>query len=88
MITLVLSHYLCQYSSLVCPIGKHNSKQDFLTVFFFINVPFIFENCIEFNEALGKMTHSGCEFSFNFLPQEFELPATLATIRRMVWFEI
>eukprot|EP00093_Oithona_nana_P008377 08377.XXX_309087_310839_1 [CDS] Oithona nana genome sequencing. len=58
MITLVLSHYLCQYSSLVCPI--------------------------EFNEALGKMTHSGCEFSFNFLPQEFELPATLATIRRMM----
>ena len=38
----------------------------------------------EFNEALGKMTHSGCEVSFNFLPQEFELPATLATIRRMV----
>lgn len=58
MITLVLSHYACQYSYLVCPI--------------------------EFNEALGKMTHSGCEVSFNFLPQEFELPATLATIRRML----
>merc|ERR1711953_415769 len=58
MITLVLSHYLCQYPSLVCPI--------------------------EFNEALGKMTHSGCEVSFNFLPQEFELPATLATMRKML----
>lgn len=58
MITLILSHYVCQYSSLVCPI--------------------------EFNEALGKMTHSGCEVSFNFLPQEFELPATLATMRKML----
>ena len=23
MITLILSHYVCQYSSLVCPIGKN-----------------------------------------------------------------
>ena len=38
----------------------------------------------EFNEAVGKMTHSGCEVSWNFLPQEFELPATLATIRKVV----
>merc|ERR1712137_62485 len=39
---------------------------------------------IEFNEALGKMTHSGCEFSFNFLPQEFELPQTMTTWRRLL----
>lgn len=38
---------------------------------------------IEFNEALGKMTHAGCEPSFNFLPQEFGLPNTLATVRKV-----
>ena len=82
MITLVLSHYACQYSYLVCPIGMY-----FLKVVLSRSMFFIFTlsfSRTEFNEALGKMTHSGCEVSFNFLPQEFELPATLATIRRMV----
>lgn len=39
---------------------------------------------IEFNEALGRMTHTGCEASWNFLPQEFDLPPALATLRRML----
>jgi len=39
---------------------------------------------IEFNEALGKMTHSGCEPSWNFLSQEFDLPETLATARKLL----
>ncbi len=39
---------------------------------------------IEFDEALGKMTHSGCEASWNFVPQEFEVPQTFATFRKMV----
>merc|ERR1719223_1587286 len=30
------------------------------------------------------MTHSGCEISWTFLPQEFELPQTLATFRRVL----
>merc|ERR1712223_1264210 len=30
------------------------------------------------------MTHSGCEVCFNFLPQEVELPATLATMRKLL----
>ena len=58
IITIGLSHLMCQYSYFVCPI--------------------------EYNEALGKMTHSGCEISWTFLPQEFELPQTLATFRRVV----
>ena len=40
----------------------------------------------EYNEALGRMTHSGCESSWNFLPQEFEVPAALATLRKIVSF--
>jgi len=39
---------------------------------------------IEFNEALGRMTHSGCEPSYNFLPQEFGLPETLAALRKIL----
>ena len=30
------------------------------------------------------MTHSGCEPSYNFLPQEFGLPETLAALRKIV----
>merc|ERR1712156_177560 len=58
IITLILSHFACQYSYLVCPI--------------------------EFNDALGKMTHSGCEHSWTFISQEFELPGSLATLRRLL----
>ena len=32
----------------------------------------------------GKMTYSGCEHSWTFITQEFELPATLATFRKLV----
>merc|ERR1712045_230576 len=30
------------------------------------------------------MTHSGCEPSYNFLPQEFGLPETLAALRKIL----
>jgi phosphatidate cytidylyltransferase len=39
---------------------------------------------IEYNDALGKMTHSGCEHSWTFISQEFELPTMLATFRRLL----
>lgn len=39
---------------------------------------------IEYNDALGKMTHSGCEHSWTFISQEFELPTMLATLRRLL----
>jgi phosphatidate cytidylyltransferase len=39
---------------------------------------------IEYNDALGKMTHSGCEHSWTFISQEFELPTVLATFRRLL----
>merc|ERR1711962_1205484 len=42
---------------------------------------------IEFNDALGKMTHSGCEHSWTFISQEFELPGSLATLRRLLRME-
>ena len=38
----------------------------------------------EFNDELGRMTHSNCEPSWTFQPQEFALPETMTTIRRMV----
>jgi len=38
---------------------------------------------IEFNDTVGKMTYSGCEHSWTFITQEFELPTTLATFRKL-----
>ncbi len=38
----------------------------------------------EFNESVGRMTHWDCEPSWNFVPQEFALPETLTTLRKMV----
>ena len=79
IIALGLGHFACQYSYLTCPIGKLQNVNKQLTwkckqkVFF-----------AEYNEALGRMTHSGCESSWNFLPQEFEVPAALATLRKIV----
>ena len=45
---------------------------------------FLFVFFLEFNEALGRMTHFGCEPSYNFLPQEFGLPETLTALRKIV----
>jgi hypothetical protein len=41
-------------------------------------------NFSEFNESVGRMTHWDCEPSWNFVPQEFALPETLTTLRKMV----
>ena len=39
---------------------------------------------IEYNESLGQMSHWGCEPSINFVSQEFNLPETVSTLRRMI----
>ncbi|XP_059096980.1 phosphatidate cytidylyltransferase, photoreceptor-specific-like isoform X1 [Tigriopus californicus] len=39
---------------------------------------------IEYNEYLGQMSHSTCEPSANFLPQEYALPETITTLKTVM----
>ena len=52
------------------------------TKMFCIKKIFIFPS--EYSESLGRMSHEMCEPSPNFLPQEYDLPETVQTIRKVL----